>query len=257
MKRLIYSVLATAAATIALGGVASAQSPAEHMELGDQAAEAMNPTEAITHYDAILSVDSMHYEALWKFSMNAVDLGEFEPDEKKREELYRRAENASRRAVEINDKDAETRFHLARALGMAALSVGIQERVRYAGEIREQALEALRLDPKHPGALHVLGVWHAEVMRISGIQRTLARAFLGAGFFAEASWDEAIRLMEEAVAVDPQRLTHHLDLARIYRDRKMVDKARASYQLVLDGKPTHVNDQHYKKQAAEELARIR
>ena len=31
--------------------------------------------------------------------------------------------------------------------------------------------EAARLDPNHPGALHVLGVWNAEVMRLSGIER--------------------------------------------------------------------------------------
>jgi len=234
-----------------------AQPVEEQMERGDRAAAAMNPAEALTHYDSVLTLDSLNFEALWKFSMNAVDVGEFEADKKKREALYRRAEETAKRAVAINSRDADAQFHLARALGMAALAVGVKERIVYARDVRLHALEALKLNPRHPGALHVLGVWNAEVMRLSGIERTLAKAFMGAHFFSDANWEDAIRYMEEAVAVDPDRLTHHLDLARIYRDRKMIPKAKLSYQRVIDGAPTHVNDKRYKEQAAAELARLR
>ncbi len=227
------------------------------MLLGDQAELALKPAEAMQHYEAVIASDSSNVEALWKASKDAVDLGEYEKDKKKREMLYRKGEMLAKRAVQLQPENADARFHLARALGVAALSVGVKERVKYAKEVRLQALEALKLQPNHPGALHVLGVWNAEVMRLSGIERTLAKAFLGGGFFSEASWDDAIKYMEQSVAVEPSRIIHDLDLARIYRDRKMTDKARAAYQRVIDGKAIYYNDDNYKLQAATELAKLK
>jgi Tfp pilus assembly protein PilF len=100
-------------------------------------------------------------------------------------------------------------------------------------------------------------VWNAEVMRLSFAERLLARTFLGAGFFSQASWEDARRYMERSAAVDPERLTHHLDLARIYRDLKLTDLARASYRRVIDGRAAYFNDANYKRAAAAELARLR
>jgi tetratricopeptide (TPR) repeat protein len=123
--------------------------------------------------------------------------------------------------------------------------------------VREQALEALRLDPDHPGALHVMGMWHAEVRRLPGIARFFAKSFLGGQIFGSARWDEAVRLLSRAVEVDPQRLAHHLDLARIHRDIDQPEQARLHYQHVIDGTVTDYNDAQYKREAAEELGRLR
>jgi tetratricopeptide (TPR) repeat protein len=256
MRRLPAVLSAIIAIVLATGSVA-AQSVEEHMLLGDQAEQLLKPAVAIQHYEAVIAADSSNVEALWKASKDAVDLGEFEKDKKKREMLYRKAELLAKRAVSLNPNNVDARFHLARALGVAALSVGVKERVKYAKEVRVQALEALKLQQDHPGALHVLGVWNAEVMRLSGIERTLAKAFLGGGFFSEASWDDAIKYMEQSVAVEPSRIVHDLDLARIYKDRKMNDKARAAYQRVIDGKAIFFNDDNYKLQAAAELAKLK
>ena len=72
-----------------------------------------------------------------------------------------------------------------------------------------------------------------------------------------ASWSDAIRYMEEAVAVDPGRLTHHLDLARIYRDRGEKAKAREHYEAVLRGLMTELSDPQYRRAAERELAALR
>jgi tetratricopeptide (TPR) repeat protein len=153
--------------------------------------------------------------------------------------------------------DADPHFHLARALGRLALSVGVRERVRFANEIHAQGTEALRLNPDHPGALHVLGVWNAEVMRLSGIERFFAKNVLGGRVFNQASWEKAVTYMERAVEVDPHRLTHQLDLARIYADRKERDKARTLFERVVTGKVMDVNDPMYKKEAEAELKKLK
>jgi tetratricopeptide (TPR) repeat protein len=237
---------------------AAARAQSGHtMRAADSAAAALNPALALQLYEQVIRADSSNADAYSRASMNAVDLGEFEQDQKKREEFYRKGELLARRAVALKPEDAEPHFHLARALGVVALSVGVRQRIAYAREIRQHALASLKLAPDHAGALHVMGVWNAEVMRLSFAERLLARAFLGAGFFSEASWEDARRYMERSAQVDPERLTHHLDLARIYRDLKLRDLARASYKRVIDGRAVHFNDTHYKRLAAAELARLR
>jgi tetratricopeptide (TPR) repeat protein len=237
--------------------LADGMAVADHVAAGDRAHTALDATAALEHYERALSLDPTHYEALWKASRDAVDLGEFMADRKRRSEYYRRAEGYARRAVAANPADAEAHFHLARAVGVAALALGVRDRVKYANEVRAEALRALELNPKHPGALHVMGMWNAEVMRLSGFERSIARTFLGGRVFGSASWADAIRYMEEAVAVDPGRLTHHLDLARIYRDRGEKAKAREQYEAVIRGTASEFNDAEYKRLAERELAAIR
>jgi tetratricopeptide (TPR) repeat protein len=251
----IRGLIATLGVMFALP--AGAQTAAEHVEAGDRAHATLDATAALDHYERALSLEPENYEALWKASRDAVDLGEFMTDRKRRTEYYRRAEGYARRAVAVNAADAEAHFHLARAVGVAALSLGVRDRVKYANEVRAQALLALERDPKHPGALHVMGMWNAEVMRLSGFERSFARTFLGGKVFGSASWADAVRYMEQAVAVDPQRLTHHLDLARIYRDRGEKAKAREHYEMVVRGAATEFNDAQYKRAAERELAALR
>ncbi len=232
-----------------------AQTAADHIALGDRDHAAMNVAGALTHYEAAVAADSNDYAALWKAAHEAVDVGEFSPKEQ-RTALYKRAELLARRAVQVRPDDAEGHYVLSRALGRTAQTLGAREKVKYATAVRQAALEALRLNPKHDGAMHVMGVWNAEIMRLSGFSRMMAKNLLGGKVFEEASWDNAQRFMEQSVAERPDRLTHHLDLARVYRDRDMRDKARLSYQAVIDGTATEANDRHYKEVAARELREV-
>ncbi len=233
------------------------QTVAEHISAGDREYAALKSAASLTHYEAALALDSTNAEALGKASRSTVDLGEAEKDGAKAKALFRTGEQYARRAVAANPRDAENQFHLARALGRTALSVGVKERVKYATEIRAIAVEALRLDPNHAGALHVLGMWNAEVMRLNGVERFFAKNVLGGKVFSQANWNDAVTYMEKAVAVDPARLTHKLDLAKVYMDTGAKDKARAQFQAVIDGQATDVNDPSYKSEAAALLKKLK
>jgi hypothetical protein len=154
-------------------------------------------------------------------------------------------------AIRLRPEDAEGHFALARALGRRALSVGSKERIQYSKIIRAEALAALKADSSHPGALHVLGMWNAEVTRVNGLARVFARTFLGADIFSVASWDEAQRLLEASVQQDPNRIIHRLDLAGIYADRGDKTRARALYEWIASAPLVDPNDDLYKRQAEE------
>jgi tetratricopeptide (TPR) repeat protein len=236
----------------------AAQDPAALVARGDSAYTVFNAEEALQQYEAALALDSLHADALGKASRTAIDLGEGMTDKAQQKEIFRKGERYARLAIRVDSATAENWFHLARALGRTALSVGVRDRVRYAVEIRRCAKNALAINPDHPGALHVLGMWNAEVKRLSGVELFFARRFLGGNVLGEANWKDAVTYMERAVAVDPDRIAHKLDLAGIYADTKEKDKARAMYEAVVSStQRVDFNDPLYKKQAEERLQRLR
>lgn len=250
----LLPLLATFVVTAPLSG----QDVALNIARGDSAQTSFNVEAALAHYEAALAIDSTNAEALGKASRSAADLGESLTDATAQKTLFRKAERYARQAVQEDSTSAENWFHLARALGRTALSVGVRDRVKYAVEIRRCAQKALAINADHPGALHVLGMWNAEVKRLSGFEKFFAQRFLGGGVLGQANWKDAVSYMERAVAVDPDRIAHRLDLAQIYADTGEKEKARATFESVINATTrTDFNDPLYKKQAEERLKRVR
>jgi tetratricopeptide (TPR) repeat protein len=236
------------AARVALGQGTAA---AAQIALGDRDYQQRNLVSALQHYEAAVAVDSTLTEGLWKAANAAIDLGEFNDAE--RESYYARGEHLARLAVKSNPNSSEAHFALAKALGRVALSKGKREKVKYAGEVHDEAMAALKLDQTNAGALHVFGMWNAEIMRLSRIERWAARNLLGGGVLGEASWDNAQVYLERAVAIEPNRITHRLDLGGVYADRGETAKAREQYEMIARLPVADYNDPHYKQLAEERL----
>lgn len=222
--------------------------------MGTAAMQVHDLPTALAHYEAALALDSLAYEPNWRAAIVLLDQGEQIPDSVKspeRDSLYARAEGLARRAVAADSLGADGHFALAAAVGRASLTMGKKERIRRARVIREEAQRAIALDPRHDGAYHILGRWNAEIMRLSGLSRFFAKRLLGAGIFGEASWDNATSNMERAVALDPGRLYHRLELAEIYVDRKRYEDARAQLGELAALPDREVMDSRYRAEAKE------
>lgn len=235
---------------------AGAQTAAEHIAKGDSLHAAMNPSAALKEYEAAITVDPKSYTALVNASRDAIDVGEFLDNKDARSALFHSGELYARRAIEVNPQGADGHFALARSLGRMALSLGPRDRVKYATDVRAHAMDALKLDPNHPGALHVMGMWNAEVMRLNGPTRWIAKNVLGGQVFGSANWKNAVQFMEKAVAADPTRITHHIDLAEIYRDTDDKTRAREQFEAVISLPATDYNDRFYKQRAEKDLKKL-
>lgn len=224
-----FVLAATAVAVCATG--AAAQDVAAHLAAGDAARCERDAAQALMHFREALALDSTSYDANWKASRVLVDLGLALPNAQKarRDSLYAEARALAERAVRANPNGADGHYMVAVAIGRVALTMGARERVRLAKVIRDEALRATELNPRHDGALHVLGRWNAEIQRLPGITKFFARTFLGASIFREATWENSERYFTEAVAIDPNNIYHHLDLAETLKD--MDKRADAVVQL--------------------------
>lgn len=239
----------------------AAQTAAAQVALGDSAYAALMPDAALQHYQAALALDSTSYDALWKAARAQVDVakqiqGTTDAEKDRRDSLYTVAHHYAGGAVRANPNGAEGHYTVSLALGRLSRTKGSKERVRYAKVIFDEATRAVELDPGHDGAHHVLGAWHAEVKRLSAIQRFFARTLFGGGFMSLANWDDAVRHLERAVALNPSHIYHRLELAEVYEDLGRYSQARAQLTAIPVLPIADVLDAQYKQEAAEFLEDI-
>jgi tetratricopeptide (TPR) repeat protein len=252
-------LIPTAILAMLVAGPAAAQSVPDLVALGVTAADARDVTLGLRDFQAALAIDSTSYEANWRASVAAVDIGKQTADsipDPARGSLYRLAERYATRAVAANPEGADGYFALANAIGRTSLTLGKKERVRRAADIRNAALRAIELNPRQDGAFHVMGRWNAEIMRLSSFQRFFAKSFLGGAVFNQASWDNAVAYMKKAIEIRPEFIYHRLDLARIYVDIDQWTAARTQLQAIPPLPLIDVMDPEYKREAAALLQSI-
>jgi tetratricopeptide (TPR) repeat protein len=235
---------------------------AEHIALGDSAHAALAPAQALQHYRAALAIDSTNYQALWKAGRELVDIAkqiESDDDSSKRlrDTLYTQARAYGEAAVRVNPNGADGHFTIGQALGRLSRTKGGGERVRFAKIIYDEGMKAIELDSTHDGAYHLVGAWHAEVKRLSWIERKAAAILYGGGFLGKGNWDDAQRYLEKAVALKPRNIFHRLELAEVYVDVGKYSKAREQF-VAIDTLPiADVLDARYKKEAKQVLDDIK
>jgi len=238
---------------------AAAQDVAAHIASGDAARCERNPVQAATHYRSALALDTANYDANWKLARVLVDQGLMLPNAQhaRRDSLYLEARTLAERAVRVSPNGADGHYMVAVAIGRVALNLGARERVRLAKVIRDEALRATELNPRHDGAQHVLGRWNAEIQRLPGITKFFAKTFLGASIFNQATWENAETYLGQAVAIEPTNIYHHLDLAEVLVDMDRPADARPHLEriagMALGCDPM---DPTYKTQAAALLQRV-
>lgn len=247
-------------ALAALAGPLTAQTAADYVARGDSLHTALQPAEALEQYRAAYFADPQNAEVLWKFARSQIDVAKQlteSGDDKRADSLYAVARLYAEEAVRVDSTDPEGHFLLSEALGRVSRTKSGKDRVRFAKEIYTEAATALALDPTHDGAHHVLGAWHAEILRLSGVARFFAKTFLGGGFMGMASWDSAVVHLERSIALKPEHVYHRLELAEVLIDLERYAEARDMLARIADLPDGDVLDPAYKRTAARLLAEIR
>lgn len=239
---------------------AAQETVAGHIARGDSLRAALQSAAALAQYQAALKIDSNTYEANWKAAREIADVAkqlQGDSNASRRDSLYSIGRLWAEHAVQLDSNGENGHFAVALVLGRLSLTKGKRERIKYAKIIYDEALRTLQLDSTHDGAEHILGVWNAEVKRLSGFQRFFAKTLFGGGFMDQASWDDAVKFLSLAVKHNPTHIYHRLALAAVYVDLDSIPQATALLGSIATLPVGDPMDPTYKTWAAEALADLK
>jgi tetratricopeptide (TPR) repeat protein len=113
----------------------------------------------------------------------------------------------------------------------------------------------LQLDPRNDTAWHILGRWHRVLADVSGLKRALAGAIYGR--LPKGSNEEAVKCLEKAIALNPNRLMHYIELGRVYAQMRRKNEAREFINKGLAMPNVEKDDPETKARGRETLEKLR
>lgn len=248
MKTLALLLLVTLAMN------ASAQSVPELIKQGD-ALDAKNQNEAALKIylqaDAAQPNDAEILRRIAKqYSQQMVS----ESTSAANRELGRNALAYAKRAVAADPNNASARLSLAICYGKVAFLESPRTRIEYSRLIKQEADAAIRLDASQDYAWHVLGRWNYELANFNAALRLIAQAIYGK--FPDASNERAAECFEKAIAINPNRVIHHIELGRTYAALGRKEEARAALKKGLSLPSREKDDDESKQRGRKALERL-
>ena len=176
------------------------------------------------------------FESAWKLARARYWLGTHAPEGERRAFLEQGIA-AARAAVVIEPDKPEGHFWLAANMGALAESFGLRQGIKYRGEIKDELLTVLRLDPafQQGSADRALGRWYYKVPGLFGgsnkkseehLRRSLTynpSSTASLYFLAETLID--LKRKSEARAVLDRLIAAPIDPAWAAEDREFKEKA--------------------------------
>jgi len=161
----------------------------------------------------------------------------------------------AQRAAAAGPNDSEAQLSVAISLGKLLPLQGPKEQAASSQRIKDAVDRAIRLDPSNDTAWNVLGRWHRILADVSPIKRAFAP--LVAGKLPTGSNEEAVRALQKAIALNPRRPMHHLELGRTYAQMDRDADARAELQKGLQLPNMDKDDAENKEKGQEALAKLK
>lgn len=161
----------------------------------------------------------------------------------------------AQRAAALAPQDAEAQLSPAITYGKMLPYQGSKEQVEGSAHIKKAVDKALKLDPRNDLAWHVLGRWHQVIANIGVVKRTLGRLLYSN--LPTSTNEEAIKCFEKAIALNPHRARHHIELGRTYAQMGNVDEARRHINKGLAMPNTEKDDPEIKAKGEESLAKLK
>ena len=184
---------------------------------------------------------------------DSVDVAQANHDTRAAENASRRALETAERALKADPKNAKAHLSMAIASGRMTDYVDNTTKVALSRRVRDEAERAIELDPKEDGAYYILGRWHYGVASVNPVLKFAARMVIGA--LPPASMKEAARNFEKAVALVPNDIEYHHQLALTFKALGRKDKAIQQWRAVLALPAVNWNDDQVKSEARAAVAR--
>lgn len=162
--------------------------------------------------------DSSDPRQLMQLAALYLDLGEELYSEKAQKlAAFQEGARLAKRALELDEKNAEAHYLYAANLGSAAEAKGLAASLLALDEIKTHAKRTLELHQDHVAALHMAGMMLEELPQFMGGNKAAALDYL-----------------KRAVTVDPNYSHARLDLAKVYLKRRDPEAARRELLAIVN-----------------------
>lgn len=128
------------------------------------------------------------------------------------------------RALALQPNECDPNLCVAVCLGKMTPYLSAREKVEASRRIKAATEKAVKIAPNNDLAWHMLGRWHQSLANIGGATRAVAGMVYGG--VPAASNDEAVRCFNKAIALNPDRLIHMVELGRTYALMGRKEEAR-------------------------------
>jgi tetratricopeptide (TPR) repeat protein len=224
-----------------LGGVRLQADPDALYAKRDDLASAR---ESAAIWQSRLQPNARDFESAWKLARARYWLGGH-ASEAERKALLESGIAAARAAVAAEPNRPEGHFWIAANMGALAESFGLRQGLKYRGNIKEELLTVLRLDPafQQGSADRALGRWYYKVPGLFGGSNRKSEEYL-----------------RRSLTYGPNSTVSHYFLAETLLDQGRKDEARAELQKVIDA-PLDPDwapeDREFKQKAQRLIATLR
>lgn len=210
-----------------LGGIAFGAEFDDLVAKGDEYDVTFKSDEALKYYLPAEKLNPNDASLLIKIARQYVFRMDGLGSKAEKVESGRVALSYSERAVKLAPDMANSYLSVAVCWGKLTPLLGSKEKVEASRVIKQSAEKATKLDPSNDYAWHMLGRWHLALSDVGGMVRGIATLVYGG--IPDASLEEAERCFKKAIALNPNRLIHYVELGRTYA--QMGRKAEAISNL--------------------------
>jgi tetratricopeptide (TPR) repeat protein len=231
-----------------------AESAEELVKAADVHDQKFDAKEALALYRAAEKLDPKDFRILTRIARQYRHLMADAGSKEEKTRLGYMALEYSKRAAALGPNDAEAQLSVAISYGKLLPILGKKEQVDASPRIKASVDRALALDPRNDLAWHILGRWHRVLADVTGVKRVLAGALYGG--LPTGSYDEAIRSLQKAIALNGTRLMHQIELGRIYAQMGRKEDARKYLSKGLAMPSREKDDAEMKERGREALAKL-
>ena len=235
----LSAALALALASTGMG----AESAGDLIQKGDVFYAKLQAAEALKFYLPAEKLDPNNVRLLVRIAREYRHLMSDATIAREKLRLGHTAVDYAQRAMALAPNDPETQLALAISYGKMLPFEGTKQQIANSRLIKIAVDEVIALDPNNDLAWQVLGRWHRGLAEVGTVKRALAQVAYGK--LPSAKYEDAVRCFEKAIALNPNRLMHYIELGRTYanmgRDadaRKFITKGLAMPETEKDDPET-------------------
>jgi len=213
MQPVFLNLSAALGLALSLATTAAGAETAEGLiQKGDVFYAKLQAAEALKFYLPAEKLDPNNVRLLVRIARQCRHLMSDATKAREKRLLGNTAVDYAQRAVALAPNDPETQLAVAISYGKMLPIEGTKQQIANSRLIKIAVDKAISLDPSNDLAWQILGRWYLALADVGTVKRALAQVAYGR--LPPAKYEDAVRCFEKAIALNPNRLMHYIELGR-------------------------------------------